>query len=71
MLTAAFLAVVFTQIAFVAHDAGHRQVLRGRRANDRVGLVHANLLVGIGFRWWVRCITGTTPTPTTSTAILM
>jgi fatty acid desaturase len=53
MLTAAFLAVVFTQIAFIAHDAGHRQVLRGRRANDRVGLVHANLLVGIGFRWWV------------------
>jgi fatty acid desaturase len=45
--------VVFTQLAFVGHDAGHRQIFRSRRANDRVGLVHANLLVGIGFGWWV------------------
>ncbi|HEX2373046.1 MAG TPA: acyl-CoA desaturase, partial [Actinomycetota bacterium] len=34
LLTAAYLAVVFTQIAFVGHDAGHRQVSRSRRAND-------------------------------------
>ena len=26
---------------------------RSRRANDRVGLLHANLLVGISFGWWV------------------
>jgi fatty acid desaturase len=53
LLTAAFLAVVFTQIAFVGHDAGHRQLFRSRRANDLVGLVHANLLVGVSFEWWV------------------
>jgi fatty acid desaturase len=53
LLTAAYLAVVFTQIAFVGHDAGHRQVSRSRRANDLVGLVNANLLVGISFGWWV------------------
>jgi fatty acid desaturase len=53
LLTAAFLAVVFTQVAFVAHDAGHRQIARGRRANDLIGLVHADLLVGISFGWWV------------------
>jgi fatty acid desaturase len=53
LVTAAYLAVVFTQIAFVGHDAGHRQILRARRANDLVGLVHANLLVGISFGWWV------------------
>jgi fatty acid desaturase len=51
--TAAYLAVVFTQLAFVGHDAGHRQIFRSRRANDRVGLVHANLLVGVSFDWWV------------------
>jgi fatty acid desaturase len=51
--TAAYLAVVFTQLAFVGHDAGHRQLFRSRPANDRVGLLHANLLVGIGFGWWV------------------
>ena len=50
---AAYLAVVFTQLAFVGHDAGHRQLFRSRRANDLVGLVHANLLVGISFGWWV------------------
>ena len=53
LLTAAYLAVVATQLAFVGHDAGHRQVFRTRRANDLAGLVHANLLVGISFGWWV------------------
>jgi fatty acid desaturase len=53
LLTAAYLAVVSTQIAFVGHDAGHRQIFRSRRANDLVGLLHANLLVGISFDWWV------------------
>jgi fatty acid desaturase len=53
LLTAAYLAVVFTQIAFVGHDAGHRQLFRSRRANDLVGLVHATLGVGISFDWWV------------------
>jgi fatty acid desaturase len=53
LVTAAYLAVVFTQIAFIGHDAGHRQLFRSRRANDRVGLVHANLLAGVSFDWWV------------------
>jgi fatty acid desaturase len=53
LLTAAYLAVVFTQVAFVGHDAGHRQISRSRGVNDRVGLLHANLGVGISFGWWV------------------
>jgi fatty acid desaturase len=53
LVTAAYLAVVFTQLAFVGHDAGHRQISRSRRANDLIGLVHANLGVGISFGWWV------------------
>jgi fatty acid desaturase len=53
LVTAAYLAVVFTQIAFIGHDAGHRQIFRSRRANDRVGHLHANLLVGVSFDWWV------------------
>jgi fatty acid desaturase len=53
LVTAAYLALVFTQVAFVGHDAGHRQLFRSRRANDLVGLVHANLLVGVSFDWWV------------------
>jgi fatty acid desaturase len=53
LVTAVYLAVVFTQVAFVGHDAGHRQIFRTRRANDLVGLVHANLLVGVSYGWWV------------------
>jgi fatty acid desaturase len=53
LLVAAYLAVVFTQLAFLGHDAGHRQLFRSRRANDLVGLAHANLLVGVSFEWWV------------------
>jgi fatty acid desaturase len=53
LAVAAYLAVVFTQIAFVGHDAGHRQLFRSRRANDLVGLLHANLGVGVSFDWWV------------------
>jgi fatty acid desaturase len=53
LVTAAYLAVVFTQLAFLGHDAGHRQIFRSRRANDLIGLVHANLLTGIAFGWWV------------------
>jgi fatty acid desaturase len=52
-VVAVVLAVVCTQLAFVGHDAGHRQLFRSRRANDLVGLVHANLLVGVSFEWWV------------------
>jgi fatty acid desaturase len=53
LLVAAYLAVVFTQLAFMGHDAGHRQLFRSRRANDLIGLAHANLLVGVSFDWWV------------------
>jgi fatty acid desaturase len=53
LIIAAWLAVAFTQIAFVGHDAGHRQIFRTRRPNDLVGLVHANLLLGVSYGWWV------------------
>ena len=53
LVTAAYLAVVATQLTFVGHDAGHRQIFRSRRANDLAGLLHGNLLVGISFGWWV------------------
>jgi fatty acid desaturase len=53
LVTAVYLAIVFTQLAFVGHDAGHRQLFRSRHANDLAGLLHANLLVGISFDWWV------------------
>ncbi|MEU4472623.1 acyl-CoA desaturase [Micromonospora sp. NPDC023888] len=50
---AAAVAVLFAQLAFLGHDAGHRQIFRSRRANDVVGLVCGNLLTGISYGWWV------------------
>lgn len=48
----ALLAFLYTQIGFVMHDAGHRQVFRSVAANDYLGLVCANLLIGLSFDWW-------------------
>jgi len=50
---AAFLAFCYTQTGFVGHDIGHRQVARGRRWQDALGLVHGNLLLGFSYGWWV------------------
>jgi fatty acid desaturase len=52
LLIAAFLAIAFTQVAFLGHDAGHRQIFASRRANDLLGFLHGNLLV-VSFGWWV------------------
>ncbi len=50
---AVYLAFAFTQVAFLGHDAGHRQVFRTRRANGLLGLALGNLLIGLSFGWWV------------------
>ncbi|MEU4578288.1 fatty acid desaturase [Nonomuraea sp. ATR24] len=52
LLVAVLMAVVFTQIGFVAHDIGHRQVFRTRRASDMAGLLIGNLAIGLGWGWW-------------------
>ena len=51
-ITAVVLGVVFTQVAFLGHDAGHRQVFASR-GNDLLGLVVGDLLLGLSFDWWV------------------
>jgi fatty acid desaturase len=52
LLTAAFLAIVFTQLAFIGHDAGHKQIFTGKRANDVVGYLHGGL-IGMSYDWWI------------------
>jgi fatty acid desaturase len=53
LVTAAYLALVFTQTGFLGHDAGHRQIFRSRRANQVIGMLHGNLAIGLAFGWWV------------------
>jgi fatty acid desaturase len=52
LLVAVFLGMVSTQLAFIGHDAGHRQIFAGKRANDVVGYLHG-LLVGMSYDSWV------------------
>jgi fatty acid desaturase len=52
VLTAIVLAVASTQLAFIGHDAGHRQIFRSHRNNNVVGHVHGSL-TGISYQWWV------------------
>jgi fatty acid desaturase len=52
LLLAGFFAVMFTQLSFIGHDAGHKQIFRTRRANDVVGYLHGGL-VGLSYDWWV------------------
>jgi fatty acid desaturase len=51
LAVAAALAVVFGQVALVAHDVAHRQVFRLRRASAASGRV-AGAAIGMGYEWW-------------------
>ena len=50
---AVFLAVVFAQLGFLGHDAGHRQIFATRRSNYILGVLCGNLGVGLSYGWWV------------------
>ncbi|GAB2774996.1 fatty acid desaturase family protein [Amycolatopsis magusensis] len=51
LFVAAFLALVFAQLAFIGHDAGHKQIFRGGRQNNLVGRLHGGL-IGMSYGWW-------------------
>src|SRR6266567_8185291 len=53
LLVAVVLGVTFTQVAFLGHDGGHRQVFARRRGNDTLGYLVGDLLVGLSFGWWL------------------
>ncbi len=47
------LAFGTTQVAFLGHDFGHRQIFRTRRPTDIAGLLLGNLGVGMSYGWWM------------------
>ncbi|MER7001067.1 acyl-CoA desaturase [Streptomyces sp. NPDC000410] len=53
-VVAVWLAVWHGQLAFVVHDAGHRQITRSRKVIQVLGLIHGNLMLGVCFGWWVQ-----------------
>jgi fatty acid desaturase len=52
-IVAAIMGILCTQLAFLGHDGGHQQVFRSKRANDAIGIIAGDLLVGLSYGWWV------------------
>ena len=53
LLIAGALGIIFTQAAFLAHEAAHRQVLGTGPANDRIGRFVGVGVVGMSYQWWM------------------
>jgi fatty acid desaturase len=53
LAVAPLAGVMFTQLGFLGHDAGHNQVFTSRRGNRLLGLAVGDLLTGLSFGWWV------------------
>ncbi|MEV6298909.1 acyl-CoA desaturase [Actinoplanes sp. NPDC051861] len=53
LAVAVFLAVVFAQVALVAHDLAHRQVFRTNKHSSRAGLIAGNLAIGMSYGYWM------------------
>ncbi|MCA5893689.1 acyl-CoA desaturase [Isoptericola sp. NEAU-Y5] len=53
LVVAGALGIILTQIAFLTHEAAHRQVFASGRVNDTVGRILANAVVGISYSWWM------------------
>ena len=53
LAVAPVVGMMFTQLAFIGHDAGHNQVFGTRRRNRLLGLIVGNALIGLSFGWWV------------------
>lgn len=53
LLMAAALGIVFTQVAFLGHEASHRTILASGPGNDRLGRWLSTVVVGISHQWWM------------------
>ncbi len=54
LLIAAALGVLFTQFAFLAHEAAHHQVFASGPVNDWSARILGPLLVGMSYAMWVK-----------------
>ena len=52
LLIAAALGILLTQVAFLSHEAAHRQILTSGPANDRLARILASGVVGMSYSWW-------------------
>lgn len=53
LILAGVLGLIFTQFAFLSHEAAHRQILKSGPANDRLGRYIGTFVVGMSYAWWM------------------
>ncbi|WP_308159104.1 acyl-CoA desaturase [Curtobacterium sp. ISL-83] len=53
LIVAAVLGVLFTQFAFLSHEAAHRQVFASNTWNDRTAQWAGTFLAGVSYSWWM------------------
>ena len=53
LLVAVYFSVVFTQIAYLAHDSAHKQIFTSGPSGEVVSRVISNLFVGLSYGWWM------------------
>lgn len=52
LLNAVFLGLVFCQLSYIVHDAGHGQIFRSPRRNQVLGTIVTNLILGMSYSYW-------------------
>jgi fatty acid desaturase len=53
LLIAAAMGLIFTQYAFLGHEAAHRQVFASHKTNEFAGRMLADFFVGMSYSWWM------------------
>ncbi|MDN5685058.1 MAG: acyl-CoA desaturase [Brachybacterium sp.] len=54
LAVAALFGILFTQAAFLGHDAAHQQIFASGRRNNWFARIVGNLVVGLSIAWWTR-----------------
>jgi len=52
LIVAGVSGILFTQVAFLAHEAAHRQIFASGPANDRLARFIGPAIVGMSVSWW-------------------
>ncbi|WP_129667643.1 fatty acid desaturase family protein [Phytoactinopolyspora endophytica] len=53
LAVAAALGLLLTQVAYLGHDAAHRQIFTSGRRNELAALLLGNVIVGLSHGWWM------------------
>src|SRR4051812_13981739 len=53
LVTAAYFGVVFTQVAYLAHDSAHKQIFASGRRGVLFSRIVGNLGIGLSYGWWL------------------